>query len=390
MGTPAHPSPRPAGGARALAAAVATPLASIFGSGFLIIVPVVAAVLGADAPWGVLAVCLFAWPVGSAVRATIRRVEARDPATLPRVARIADRASSPVAIVAYVTSVALYLRILAAYVLQVSGADSTSAQRVLVAGLIAVVAAVGVTRGFRGLERAEAWALYATLAVGTVLPLALLGWGVRHRGLVSGHLLGVPRLALPDAHVLAVLGGVLITVQGFETVRFLGDEYPAQRRIDASRIAQAVALVVYAGLSLVATPLLEARHVAPTGDALLRLVRSTLAPLTLPLVAVAVGSQLSAAIADTVAAVDGANAITRPAVTKAILYVANAAAVIALVSTTSLYRLVTLASQAFAAYYALAALAAAATAPRGPARAAYAALTACLAAIVIFAQPATI
>ncbi len=375
---------------RELAAAVATPLASIFGSGFLIIVPVVAAVLGADAPWGVLAVCLFAWPVGAAVRATIGRVEGRDPATLPRVARMADRASAPVVIVAYVTSVALYLRILAVYILQLSGVDSAFAQRLLVAVLIAIVASLGVTRGFHGLERAEAWALYATLAVGTALPAALLGWGVSHRGLVSGHILGMPRLALPDAHLLAVLGGVLITVQGFETVRFLGDEYPARRRIDASRIAQAVALVVYVGLSLVATPLLEARHVAPTGDALLRLVRSTLAPLTLPLVAVAVGSQLSAAIADTVAAVDGANAITRPSVTKALLYVANAAAVIVLVSTTSLYRLVTLASQAFAAYYALAALAAAATAPRGAARAGYAALVVCLAAIVIFAQPATI
>jgi hypothetical protein len=376
--------------ARELAGLVATPLASIFGSGFLIIVPVVAAVLGANAPWGVLAVCLFAWPVGSAVRATIMRVEGRDPATLPGIARVADRISTPLVIVAYVTSVALYLRVLAAYVMHLAGVDAAGAERLLVIVLIALIAAVGATRGFAGLERAEEWALYATLAVGTALPATFLAWGALHWQLVSGHVVHAPDLARPDVHVLAVLGGVLITVQGFETVRFLGDEYPAPLRIAASRIAQAVALVVYAGLSLVATPLLEARDIAPAGDALLQVVQATVPLLALPLVVVAVGSQLSAAIADTVAAVDGSNAITRPAITKTILYIANAAAVTALVSTTSLYRLVTLASQAFAAYYALTALAAAATAPRGATRAGYLALTATLAAIVVFAEPATI
>ena len=38
-----------------------------------------------------------------------------------------------------------------------------------------------------------------------------------------------------------MLGGIVITVQGFETVRYLGDEFDAQTRIWASRVAQLVA-----------------------------------------------------------------------------------------------------------------------------------------------------
>jgi hypothetical protein len=55
-------------GARAIALATVTPLASIFGSGFLIIIPILERELGALAAAGMAAVCLLAWVVGIAIR----------------------------------------------------------------------------------------------------------------------------------------------------------------------------------------------------------------------------------------------------------------------------------------------------------------------------------
>ena len=46
----------------------------------------------------------------------------------------------------------------------------------------------------------------------------------------------------------------MITVQGFETVRYLGDEYDAGTRIRASRLSQLVATSIYVGFVAVATP----------------------------------------------------------------------------------------------------------------------------------------
>ncbi len=49
---------------------------------------------------------------------------------------------------------------------------------------------------------------------------------------------------------------MLICVQGFETVRYLGNEYYRPTRIWASRVAQAVAASIYLGFVVVATPLM--------------------------------------------------------------------------------------------------------------------------------------
>lgn len=55
--------------------ATVTPLASIFGSGFLIIVPVLERGPGGSAVLGVAAVCVLAWLVGEVVRDNVRTVE---------------------------------------------------------------------------------------------------------------------------------------------------------------------------------------------------------------------------------------------------------------------------------------------------------------------------
>ena len=55
--------------------ATSTPLASIFGSGFLIIVPILAGVVGAWSAVVMAGVCALAYAVGSVIRFNIKHAE---------------------------------------------------------------------------------------------------------------------------------------------------------------------------------------------------------------------------------------------------------------------------------------------------------------------------
>jgi hypothetical protein len=97
--------------------AVVTPLASILGSGLLIIVPVLEGTLGALSVVGAVAVCAVAWLAGTAVRHCVLVVEPlTESGDLDATTRRLDRLADAVIVVAYVISVALYLRIMAQYV----------------------------------------------------------------------------------------------------------------------------------------------------------------------------------------------------------------------------------------------------------------------------------
>ncbi len=77
-----------------------TPLASIFGSGFLIIVPLLERSMGRLAVIGVLAICALAWLVGGAIRHNIAVVEPKQESgklarTDLRLERTRSRCSSP-------------------------------------------------------------------------------------------------------------------------------------------------------------------------------------------------------------------------------------------------------------------------------------------------------
>lgn len=163
-----------------------------------------------------------------------------------------DRVGGVVIVVAYVISVALYLPILARYVFHIAGGDSAITERALAIVLIGVILGVGITRGFRGLDVLERSALIAVLVIVTVLIIVLLTNDIR--AIHAGGLRLPPSPPAGLGRILLTLGGVVITVQGFETVRYLGEEYDATTRIWASRIAQIVATVIYLALVAVATP----------------------------------------------------------------------------------------------------------------------------------------
>ena len=179
----------------------------------------------------------------------------RDPAHRPRgraaargrraptaTTRRLDRIADVVIVVAYVISVALYLRIMAQYIVDYAVAAAPTSPSAC--SPRAAVAADRRRRRDPGLPRPRPARAH----------LAGRGAGADHRArrrpvprrrrrparLGGGSSLPpVPDKGLVE--VLLVLGGIVITVQGFETVRYLGDEYDAETRIWASRVAQLVA-----------------------------------------------------------------------------------------------------------------------------------------------------
>ncbi len=363
-----------------------TPLASIFGSGFLIIVPLLERSMGSLAVIGVVAICAVAWLVGSAIRHNIVAIEPRaESGTLDKGDRRLERAGDVLIAIAYVISVALYLRIMAEYLIRYVAPGTGWAVSAVACAAAAGIVLVGVTRGFRGLDLTERVALIAVLVLTTALGVTFVGADV-------SQLLG-DGLELPaaDGHgvweTLLLLGGLVITVQGFETVRYLGDEYDARTRIWASRVAQAVAASIYVGFVVVATPLMGIG--TPDGaDATLVNITERVAPLlTLPLVLCAILSQLSAATADTVAADGNLREQAPSALRGRRAYLLSGTAAAGLILTIPTLTIVTVASRAFAAYYCVQCLIALRTSRAVPAKLGFAALALLLAGIALLAQP---
>ncbi len=370
-----------------MALASVTPLASIFGSGFLIIVPVLERAIGGLALLGTVAICALAALVGTAIRHNVARVEPLAASgELDRVTARLERLSDVVIVVAYVISVALYLRIMSQYVVgYVAGGGSAVAERGLTAAVIALIVAIGITRGFGGLSLLERLSLGAVLVLVTALGATYLANDI---GPALDGTLNIP--PVPDTGVgqaLLLLGGVVITVQGFETVRYLGEEFDRPTRIWACRASQAVAASIYIGFVAVATPLMGLGSDAGPDSDLLELTRRVAPLLALPLVLCATLSQFSAATADTVAA-DGNMRLLWSRLDPRAPYLITGVAAIVLALTVSTSTIVVVASRAFAAYYAVQCLVALRTSDGAARRAGFGVLGAVMLAIALLAEPA--
>lgn len=366
--------------------AVVTPLASIFGSGFLIIVPALERTIGPWSAVGIAGVCAVAWVAGTAIRHCVRVVEPlTQSGELDLTSHRIDRTSDAVIVVAYVISVALYLRIMAEYVASYLDPEHPQvAERLIACAAVALIVGVGVTRGFRGLDLTDRLALGVVLILVTLLGGTLLWHDV---GLVGDGRLPLPPMpAFSLGKALAVLGGLVITVQGFETIRYLGSEYNGPTRICASRLAQVIATVVYVGFVAVATPVMGLGTSEGPDSTLLDMTMRVTPLLTLPLVLAAVFSQLSAAIADTAAAEGNLHGLSawmrhpRP-------YLISGAAAIALAATVPTFTIVAVASRAFAAYYGLQAVLALRTTDGKARKAGFGLLATLMFAITALAQP---
>lgn len=331
--------------------AVTTPLASIFGSGFLVIVPILAGAVGPYSPIAMMLICALAFAIGSIIRFNIKHAE---PALAdnPGEATLSfERGSDLALVLAYVISVCLYVQILSSFVLNGFHVYSPTLSNALTSAVIAIIAAVGVIKGLKSLENIEQWALYITLLI-----IVLIFIGFAHYDWIAWDSSALKLPAMPKHsywEILTIVGGTLIVVQGFETPRYLGDTYDAKTRIRASRWSQIISTAVYVMFVVLAMPLVAALDGKYDDHSLLIMVGLATGLLTLPLIIAAALSQFSAAVADTIAATGNMEEITHHHLKIKWGYAIVGAGAIVLTWSADTFQIVALASRAFAFYYML-------------------------------------
>ena len=375
-----------AGSRKELRHARSTPLASIFGSGFLVIVPILNAAVGPYAVFAMAGVCAVAYAVGSVIRFNIRHAEPllADGTISDRAARY-ERTSNLALVLAYAISVSLYIHILAAFLLGGLGINTPARENLVTVIIVAAIGALGRFRGLDMLLVMERWALRIT---GVLILALIVGFAAFDWRAFASHTLVWPAVPTHDLWtVLTVLGGTLIVVQGFETSRYLGSEFDREMRVRSCRSSQIVSTVIYVLFVAAATPLMHFLSSEVEDNGLLVLAAKASVLLSIPLVIAAVMSQFSAAVADVVAGGGNVAETTQGRVDdrSAYLWICGVAVVLSFASTLTI---LSFASRAFAFYYFLQCLVAISVSKSAAQKVAMSLLAAVLAFITLFAVPA--
>ncbi len=341
--------------------ATMTPLASIIGSGFLVVGPVLIHAFGAWAPLAMLALCGLAYLYGGVMRQNIRdrhRGHNCHPLTLPL-----ERTSSWALSLAYVISVTYYLNLFGAFAVRILGDEDPFLARLVTTLTLLVILLLGVWRGFTVLERLEQASVSLKLAVivGLIAGLMVFGGEALNRGQVYFNpvqMAGWPALAL--------LFGLIVTVQGFETSRYLSDEYGAAVRIQSMKLAQWISSGVYVAYVVLLAYLFTPEQTGFSETAIIDLMGYVAPLLPVLLILAALSAQLSAAIADTGGCGGLVQELTRHRISERQTYVILVVTGLMLTWAADIFSIISYASRAFALYYALqAALAALNTLHKG-------------------------
>ena len=374
-------------GQSGIVAAMSTPLASIFGSGFLVVVPVLASAVGPYAIIAIVVVALVAHQVGAIVRHNILCAEPVLAAGNNRLTTLFERISDIALIGAYVVSICLYIHILAAFVLGWFGLDSAFNKSLMTSGIIAAITLIGMSGGLTSLERLERWALYLTLVI---LAALLVGFAIYDVGqLVGRGMIDLPQM--PDRspwEIATIVAGTLIIVQGFETTRYLGEHFDASTRIRAARWSQYVSLSVYVVFVALVQPLVSVLNGEYGDNSLIVLAGAASILLPVPLILAAGLSQFSAAVADTLAAVANMRETSGGRIAPGWGYLAVGLAAMALAWSGSTFQIIAIASRAFAFYYLMQCVVAWSVCQNNTERARFIGIGVILAFVLIFAIPA--
>jgi hypothetical protein len=336
-------------------AATATPLASIIGSGFLVVAPLLAYTVGNWALVAMLGIVALAYAVGGAVRYNIRHVEvitdaekAEDSSQV--IYKWLERVAKLALALAYVIAITFYLELLAAFVLRLFGLEEKTYQKLIASGLLVFIGGVGLLRGLSRLERLERYSVDAKLAVIAGFLLGLVVVNVR-RWIQGGWELN----ALPvewSVDTLRKLLGAFLIVQGFETSHYLSNVYDARVRIATMRSAQLLSAAIYLLFIGLATVLFGSfGSISETG--IIDLSRRVAFVMPFLLILGAVMAQFSAAVADALSCGGLVEAATYGRVNHRHVYAGVMLLALALLWSSHIFSVIAYASRAFAAYYAI-------------------------------------
>ncbi len=332
--------------------ATVTPLASIIGSGFLVSGPILAQTSGRMAWLAMLGLCAVGYLYGSVIRHNIINIEPELAGKPAYGVVVLERVSDVTLVLAYFISVAFYLTLFAAFALRIGNIVDSLWIKLLTTSVLAVLGLLGFFRGLRALERVEEYSVGFKLSVILGLIGALLA--VSAVAFFAGNFTWPQLSHQGDWREARILLGLVILVQGFETSRYLGRAYDAQTRVKTMRVAQWISTAIYLVFIVLATRYFTGFMPKSGGETaiidLLRPVGFLVAPL---LIAAAMASQLSAAVAD----MNGSSGLLAEVSARRFNprwgYALAAMAAIAIVWMADIFAIITFASKAFLLYYGL-------------------------------------
>ncbi|WP_417431090.1 hypothetical protein [Kiloniella sp.] len=328
--------------------ATITPLASIIGSGFLILGPILDVSYGGYAPLVMVGLCAVAYLFGSVIRFNIADIATQTPPTKLLV-RLETIASSVLAF-AFIISVAYYLNLFGAFGVSLTELNDQFHANLLTTAVFALILFTGMTRGYSALERMEQVSVGLKLAIiaGLIFGLAV------HFGEVTGqHALQFSTPQVSGWAAFTLMAGLIVTVQGFETSRYLGATYDAHLRIRSMKLAQWISTVIYCIYIVLLTYAFEFPFLSLDETAIIELMQVVAPILPLLLVFAALSAQFSAAIADTSGSGGLFAEATNGLVPEKLAYALLVGVGVFLTWTANVFEIISYASRAFALYYAI-------------------------------------
>lgn len=329
--------------------ATVTPLASIIGSGFLIVAPLLHSIMGKWALLGMVALSIFAYSLGGVIRFNIRFAEEY----------IATNKESKIAKLevigqwflggAYAISVAFYISLFSAFIFDRIGVTDLTIIKLITTLILLVIMVIAWLRGAKGLEVIELYAVTIKLAIIVGVLVALLSYDISKGTAWFQH---NPISELGLIETLSVLAGMLMVTQGFETTRFMGGQYSVTQRIKAVKYSQHIATLLYVFFIGLTCPIFLTFPIVELNETTIsHTLGQAVWILPFLLLIAATASQLSAALADTIGGGGLLKELIKFSLSTNIYYMLVILLAIALVWSADLFQIINLASKGFALYY---------------------------------------
>lgn len=331
--------------------ATVTPLASIIGSGFLVLGPILKHDFGS---WGILVMmmlCGTAYLFGSAIRFNIAQYDDVNDNPIPTAVKRLERIASYALAAAYVISIAYYLNLFGAFAVSLTSSNDQTHARIVTSAALFFVAGFGWLRGFAVLERIEEGTVGVKLSIIVGLLVALVAFFLERLNSDEGLYFSSGQGLSWQSVAIAL--GLVITVQGFETSRYLGNEFDAKTRMSTMKLSQWISTAIYIVYICLVTFCFTDDQVPESETGIIGMTDLVAPVLPAMLVAAALAAQFSAAVADTGGCGGLAEEVTHGRVKAKTTYLLIGAVGIGLTWVADIYSIIAYASRAFAIYYAL-------------------------------------
>lgn len=328
--------------------ATVTPLASIIGSGFLIVAPLIWMLSGYASIWVLMLVLVIAYGIGSMIRYNIQYAGSYAQNDEVRGAgKILNDLSYLTLGISYFISVTFYVRILSAFVLKLFYIDDPFLSNLLTSLIISFIGIVGYCRGFDRLEFLELYSVNIKISIIAMLlcGLFLYDWKILHFTYQST----AQEMSFTFESFRKICG-ILLIVQGFEISRYLGNKYSAELRVSTMKAAQLISSIIYLVFVFLILFIMETDQKV-TETSIIDLTRTVSPFLPIALTVGAIFSQFSAAIADTVGCGGIIAEYSQNRISHEKSYLIISVGCLLLVWFVNVFEIISLASRLFAAYY---------------------------------------